>query len=655
MSVEFEDLGIKVIPGRKRWATTCPECSEGRKKSKAPCLTVNNEPGNRWWKCNHAGCNFSGNLDVFDKYNPVRERSRMPEQEREFTAKTREYITGRGLSPALLKRLKIYETTSKKANLLCFPYFMNVTLVNVKFLNLTWSEKDSIPKWFQLPKDLGTRIIPFGMQDLSFEDIKKKVVIITEGEIDTLTWKECGYNNAVSVPQGAPSENSKDFKKEFAWLQDPYVRSVFEDVHLFYLSVDADPPGELLRRHLAMILGKERCRIVRYPPGYKDINEVFNGSTKANLPALKKEGVDDCFKNVASIPVKGIIKPFDVQVELDIIRTEGFLPGLGCGIKEIDKLYTAKSKHIQFVTGVPGSGKSVYVRWWLPTMVQHNADLMLKWAMFTPENRPVSREYAKMAEAITGESIRKNQQNSMSEEKYRNVMKFMEKHFSIISPDRMNYEKWDGKTVIKKVNTLINLLKYIEYLKKTENIYGYVIDAWNKIEHEQPKYQTDTNFISEQLDMLIDFNEYWDLHGIIIVHPRKIEMSGHNYKMPSLYDIKGSSAWKEKADIGIVLHRYKLALYTDDEAVDAFGKPLKNLDEDQKWYTVKDAPTILRTEKVRFEEEGREDRVRLKMGSYGRFYVDKEGKTYKDPVSSPKMAELPLYDDVDDDNDNLPF
>ena len=53
-------------------------------------------------------------------------------------------------------------------------------------------------------------------------------------------------------------------------------------------------------------------------------------------------------------------------------------------------------------------------------------------------------------------------------------------------------------------------MKYLVYLKKTENIFGFVIDAWNKIEHEQPRNMTETSFISQQLDYLIDFCDLYD-------------------------------------------------------------------------------------------------------------------------------------------------
>jgi hypothetical protein len=307
---------------------------------------------------------------------------------------------------------------------------------------------------------------------------------------------------------------------------------------------------------------------------------------------------------------------------------------------------------------VHNSGKSVWTRWWLVTMIQHNADLNLKWALFTPENRPVSREYAKIAEALTGLTLKKGQRNSMPDDVYKKAMRFIQKHFFIISPDKYNFEKFNN-TDSQRHNTLESIQNYLTYLKKTENIFGYVIDAWNKIEHEQPKWQSETSFISEQLDRLIEFNEYWDIFGLIIVHPRKIEMVGENYKMPSLYDIKGSSAWKEKGDIGVLIHRYKMKKLTAEEAMDK-GVDLNSLDEDEKWQVVDRAPTIIRTEKIRFEETGSEDRVKMEMSSWGRFSVvkPKVSKEDKPEVSPDDRIESTktLFDDMlEDERDGLPF
>jgi twinkle protein len=408
-----------------------------------------------------------------------------------------------------------------------------------------------------MKKDLGTKSIFLGMQSLTFDQDEKKEVIITEGEWDWLTWKQCGHKNVLSVPMGAPNPKAENFEHEFDYANDKYVMSVLQDAELIIFSTDNDDPGRKLRDQLALIFGRERCKYINYPTGCKDINEVFAGHKKKGLKAQGKAGVDECYQNLSSFPINGVIRPTDVKDELELIASNGFVPGYGIGVERIDELFTLKRKHLTVITGLPSTGKSVWVRWYLAEFICHNEkNEFIKWAMFTPENRPVSREQAKLAEAITGQSYRRGYKNSMSEDVRSRTLRYIQQHFFFISPNKMNYETWGNKINQERVNTMDSLMQYLIYLKKTENIFGFVIDAWNKIEHEQPKGVTDTNFISQQLDHLINFIDVYDLHCILIAHPTKIEKVGINYRMPLLYDIKGSSAWKEKPDIGIILHRY---------------------------------------------------------------------------------------------------
>jgi twinkle protein len=621
----LQELKIEVKPGKVRYSTTCPECNNSRQKHKnVPCLTVNNEEGNVWWHCNH--CGWSGNLGSMEQYAKVQEKSRMPKdigQVATYGKEVREYFDKRGIDFKVALKRRVYEFIMAGKPILGFPFYIGHTLVNVKYLNIRWKPGDEGPKWWQMSKDLGTKSIPWGLEQLNFLPDEPKTITWTEGEIDCLTWETCGYKNILSVPQGAPSPDAKNFEHEFDYINDKYVQSVITEADINIFSTDNDVPGIKLRNHLALILGKEKCKYINYPVGYKDINEVFKGVDKDDkkLPALGKEGVDECYKNLSSFPIAGIIRLNDVREDLGILATKGFTPGYKCGTAEIDNLYTEKPKHLQVVTGLPGSGKSTYVRWHETEVVRHNADLNLKYGWFSPENRPVAREYAKMAEVVTGQFFKEGWRNSMTPELRNRTLRWIEKHFFIISPDRRNFENFDGKVKSDKVNTLVSLCEYLIYLKKTENIFAYVIDAWNKIEHEQPRTQTETQYISSQLDYLLDFNEYYDLHGIIIAHPTKVEKIGFNYRMPNLYDIKGSSAWKEKSDVGIILHRNTNKRKKKEDIPD-------DADEDDKYYVDPDAPTILRTERIRFEEEGNMNRIKIRMDSSrgGRFFVVADDK-----------------------------
>jgi len=624
----LEEIGIKVIPGKIRWATICPKCNDTRQKHKnAPCLTVNNEEGERWFKCHH--CGWSGNLDMMDKYDKVQEKSRMPKQiVVTYSKEVREYLEGRGIDQKTALKEKIYEFSVGKEPRLGFPFYINLTLVNVKFFNVRWKQGDDSSKWYQLPNNLGTRHIFLGMQSLSFDVDEKKEVIITEGEWDWLTWKQCGYKNVVSVPMGAPNPNAKEFEHEFDYAIDKYVQSFFADVETIIFSTDNDAPGRVLRNHLALIFGRERCKYIQYPIGYKDINDVFKGNNKIDklLPALGKVGVDECYNNLSSFPVKGIVRPSDVREELELIASDGFTPGFGIGVKEIDELFTLKRKQFTVVTGLPSAGKSVWVRWYLSLFIQHNEKDNVRWALYTPENRPVSREQAKIAEVITGLSFKRGFKNSMNEEMRSKTMRYIQQRFFFISPNKLNFETWSGKVDSEHINSMESLLQYLVYLKKTENIFGFVIDAWNKIEHEQPKNITETTFISKQLDYLLNFCDVYDLHCILIAHPTKIEKVGINYRMPCLYDIKGSSAWKEKADNGIILHRYMMRKKKAEDIPE-------DASDDDKIYIDDKAPTVVYIEKIRFEEIGKVGKIKMKMDYLkgGRFSVVEDEKKKPPP------------------------
>ncbi len=642
----FDELGIQTKPGKVRYSTICPKCNESRQKHKnVPCLTVNDESDNQWYHCNH--CGWSGNLGSDEKYVRVIKESRMPKdigQVATYSKEVRDYWEKRGIDFKIALGRKIFEFSMARKPVLGFPTYMSHTLVDVKYLDINWKKGQETPKWWNMKKEFGTRTLPWGIEQLNFPPEELKVVIWTEGHIDALTWEQCGYKNILSVPSGAPSPDAKNFEHEFDYLNDPFTKSVLADVQLHIIGTDNDIPGKKLRNHLALLLGKEKCKYINYPIGYKDINEVYKGVKieDKEVLALGKGGVDECYLNLSSFPIAGVIRPMDVKEELDTYAREGFTPGLKCGTPEIDRLFTLKQKRLVVITGLPGAGKSTFIRWYITEVIRFNEPMNLKFGWFSPENRPVSREYAKMTEVVTGQYFREGWYNSMTKELRDRTLRYIGQHLFVISPDRRNFDTFNGKIKADKVNTLSALFEYLVYLKKTEDIFGYIIDAWNKIEHEQPKNLTETAYISSQLDNILDFNEFYDLNGIIIAHPTKIEKVGINYRMPCLYDIKGSSAWKEKSDIGIIAHRNMNKKRPKSEIPE-------DADDDDKYVVDSDAPTIIRTERVRFEEEGLCDRIKLRMDfkKGGRFFVYNDSDKKEIPPIDSKLN--PAAKDDDDE------
>lgn len=663
--MEWRDLGITPKPGHQRSSTPCPECSHKRKKKTDPCLTINNEPGNRWFKCNH--CLWSGNLESMERYQKVRENSGMPKDmrvERVFSQKFNLYLKNRGLSIRTATKMMVYEDSKGNVG---FPYIINHDVVNVKFLS--GYEDPLKKKWWQLKQEYGTKKCFWGMQELAIskDPLRQELnkVIITEGEWDTLTWKEVKVDNAISVPDGAPSKEAKDFDKKFTYVFEPYFqREIAKYVDVFYLCTDADDQGQVLMHELAKRLGKHRCMIIRYPKGYKDINEVLNGNKKKKLAPLGPQGVKECLEEAKPYPISGIIRVSDLRYEMEQYQKEGIQPGLKTGIPELDHIFTVKRGHNTFLTGVPGMGKSVWLKWYLTRLSKNNEEV--KFGLFDPENRPVSRSYVKMAELLTKKRYQEGYHDSMLPEERINALNYLEKHFIQVAPDKSKFEDFDGSVKRVDLNKLESILKYFAYLKKTENIFGYVIDAYNKLDNDPPGYLTETKFIEKQLDYIFDFNAYHDLHGWIIAHPTKMQKDKNgNYMMPSLYDIKGSSSWYEKVDIGLAIHRYKFQEIKDSDLTIEEARMKEESPAEfaeMKLRAREKTITYLKCEKIRQEELGTEGILKFDFLPYNDFRINSLDKGYHERVKKINESEeepdavdqfMPFADP--DDDEELPF
>lgn len=136
-----------------------------------------------------------------------------------------------------------------------------------------------------------TRPILFGMDLCSFS----QPLIITEGQIDTLSLYEAGIRNAVSVPSGCTNLDWIDHCWD--WLEK------FQTIILFG---DSDEPGKKMVREVVRRLDEARCMMVEEYPDKpdgtpcKDANEIlfYYG------PETLRETLDAA----RPVPVKGIIQ-----------------------------------------------------------------------------------------------------------------------------------------------------------------------------------------------------------------------------------------------------------------------------------------------------------------------------------------------------------
>lgn len=97
----------------------------------------------------------------------------------------------------------------------------------------------------------------------SFDASQFKFVIITEGQIDAMSWKAQGIDNVVSVPMG--TSNTDWVYSSWDWLA---------KFNYIYLCFDTDAAGEDAILGIAKKIGIEKCKKIELPPKYKDSNDA---------------------------------------------------------------------------------------------------------------------------------------------------------------------------------------------------------------------------------------------------------------------------------------------------------------------------------------------------------------------------------------------
>ena len=393
------------------------------------------------------------------------------------------------------------------ANTVQFNYFLNGELVNTKFR--------TGDKCFKLVS--GAELIPYNIDAIKGQ----KECIICEGEIDCLSFHECGFPYVVSVPNGANA--NLDYL-------DNFIEDYFDDKETIYIASDTDTKGVVLKEELIRRFGAERCKVLSYGEGCKDANE--------HLMKFGKESLIACVKAAAEIKVEGVFTISDFEQPLDALFEHGWQKGVTIGHENFDRLCSFETKRLCIVTGIPGSGKSEFI-----DEIAERLNIRYGWrfAYFSPENAPLAYHASKLIEKFTGKRFNRQ---TLTDSEYKQVKERLEQDFFFISPTD------DFR--------LDNILEKAKFLVRRKGIKALVIDPFNRLESEQGT-RNETQYISELLDRLTNFAQRNDILIILMAHPTKQPKNKDGViEAPTLYDISGSANFFNKADFGIVVHRNRI-------------------------------------------------------------------------------------------------
>ena len=311
-------LGLKTkIKGRELSFGYCPYCAGGAHRDKGT-FAINLDTGQ--FNCKRSSCGVQGNMitlakdfaDQFElsrditayyninnqnaKFKQFKDAHRITESKDEAV----KYLEGRGISKPVTQK---YEITVQKdnVNVLVFPFKdENGILRFIKYRNLAFQKGRGSKEWCEAE----CMPILFGMNHCS----DFGTLVITEGQIDSLSLAEAGIKNAVSVPTG---------KNGFTWKPHCWNWLIkFDEIVVF----GDNENGEItLAREIAAFFPK-KVRVVR--------NEDYKGCKDAN-DILRKYGPNALHAAVdnADVQMSALIKNLADVEEKDLTSMEAIKTG----------------------------------------------------------------------------------------------------------------------------------------------------------------------------------------------------------------------------------------------------------------------------------------------------------------------------------------
>lgn len=517
----FNQYGLEA----KAKYSTCPICSENRKKKTEKCLSLHWDSG--IGQCNHCGERVQ--LHTYKKRKDIEQIKTYTKpiwkNNTELSAQMVKWFEGRGISQNTLKFMQVSEgmewmpQTRKEENTIQFNYFKDNELVNVKFRDAR--------KNFKLSKNC----------ELTFYNIDAirttDDVLILEGEIDVLSFIEVGYMNVVSVPNGS---TIKGVNLEYL---DNCIH-YFDNKKVIYIGLDCDEAGFNVSKELVRRLGAERCRMIDYSV-YKKIKEVGKEteSCKDGNEVLINHGKPlllELIKDAKEVPIEGISSVMDWKEQFDEYVTNGMKKGFTCNIQSFDNVFSTYLKQFIVVSGSPSSGKSDFVDM---MCLGYNRTYEWKVAFASPENKPNVIHAGKLISKIAGHWV----DNGIYTKQvwYQQACEYVHDYFKFIDLDG----SYDLVSVLEKAKEMI-----IRF-----GIKVLVIDPYNKVRLKGSLNKNVNEYTNDYLCLVDEFARKYDILILLVAHPTKPIVEKGVKRKPDFYAIKGGGEFYDMSPHGIWIAR----------------------------------------------------------------------------------------------------
>jgi twinkle protein len=490
--------------------STCPICSHNRKKSSDKCMSLHWDSG--LGVCHHCGEVIQ--LHTFKKKAGSEKIYTRPEWKNntQLSDKLVTWFECRGISQFTLRLMKITEGTEwmpqvkADRNTIQFNYFRDAELINVKY-------RDGA-KNFKLTS--GAELIFYNLDCIKYSE----AVIITEGEIDALSYIECGLHHTVSMPNG-----STKGAVNLQYLDN--CIDYFENKKKIYLALDNDEAGQNVQKEMIRRFGTGRCFIVDFRD-CKDANEYI---VKYGKDALTKT-----ITEAKEVPIEGVMSVNDFRESFETYLKSGMKKGFQIGKPFFDDMFSTYTGQYIVVTGIPSHGKSDFVD---DMVLGYCRKYDWRAAMCSVENKPSEIHAGKLLAKCVGTWVTNEKQ--IAEDWFPKAVDYLDDKIKFID--------------LKEGHDLDKVLEITERLIFKYGIKCLVLDPYNKIRLKRSLNKNINEYTNDYLITIDDFCRKHDILIILVAHPRKPTFQETKTFVPSFYDIKGGGEFYDMSPHGILVHR----------------------------------------------------------------------------------------------------
>lgn len=317
-------------------------------------------------------------------------------------------------------------------------------------------------------------------------------IIITEGEIDAMSWGAYGFV-AMSVPFGG----GKGAKQK--WIESEFDR--LERFERIYISTDMDKVGDEAAEEIASRLGRHRCVRVHLPK--KDANECL-------VDGLSQEAMARCLAEATNLDPEGLHAPssYGERVERLFYPEHGSKPGYSTPYGKLEGKLFFRPGDVTLWTGSSGSGKSQIISDCVPHWIIEGSRVCL--ASFEMPPAQTLRRMVKQAGNVD-----------------RPTQRFLADVLEYLDNGLLLYEKV-GKSGIAP------LLEIFDYARAKYGCDQFVIDSLMRLGIAADDYAGQEKAVFQLVDWTLQHN----VHTHLVAHARKAEKGAG---APETEDVKGAS------------------------------------------------------------------------------------------------------------------